>query len=542
MIVITAESLNGAPMEALSAAFDELGGTIGRAPTNQLVLPDPHRSVSRIHARIVYRNGDYAVLDLGSNPVLVNGEPLGNGREAPIREGDTLHVGDYVLRVSRGNKAAAADPFADLFGTPPQRASAAPSAPSAPSATAASAAPSARAAAAPAPSWPASPAAARPAPPPAASAIPDDWNPFAPVPSRAAPPSIPDEHTNPYIRDLPVASPAREQSLDSLFDLGPDGGRADPWPGNVPPARSSAPSSGTPTDDPLEALFGGPPPAAPTVPDHASELQTPWMAPPLAQPAPPPGAVLSWDAPPRAGQVVMPTGPQAGAPSARPGPPAAPTQMPPAAAPARPRQAAAATAAAPDALARAFAEGLGLPEMADVPLDEARMRLIGQLLAEATRGAVELLQARAAVKREMRAEVTMIVARENNPLKFSPAVEVALRHLLGAPARGFLPPADAMRDAFDDLRAHQLGVMAGMRSALEGVLERFDPAVLESQLVRRSSLADLIPASRKSRLWELFQQLYGQLSKEAADDFDELFGKAFRRAYEAHIDQLRRDS
>jgi FHA domain-containing protein len=136
----------------------------------------------------------------------------------------------------------------------------------------------------------------------------------------------------------------------------------------------------------------------------------------------------------------------------------------------------------------------------------------------------------------------MIVARENNPLKFSPAVEVALRHLLGAPARGFLPPADAMRDAFDDLRAHQLGVLAGMRSALEGVLERFDPAVLESQLVRRSSLADLIPASRKSRLWELFQQLYGQLSKEAADDFDELFGKAFRRAYEAHIDQLRRDS
>ena len=32
-----------------------------------------------------------------------------------------------------------------------------------------------------------------------------------------------------------------------------------------------------------------------------------------------------------------------------------------------------------------------------------------------------------------------------------------------------------MRDAFNDLRAHQLAVMAGMRSALDSVLLRFDP-------------------------------------------------------------------
>ena len=38
--------------------------------------------------------------------------------------------------------------------------------------------------------------------------------------------------------------------------------------------------------------------------------------------------------------------------------------------------------------------------------------------------------------------------------------------LRGVPTPGFRAPAKAMRDAFDDLRAHQLGVMAGMRAAL----------------------------------------------------------------------------
>jgi len=171
-------------------------------------------------------------------------------------------------------------------------------------------------------------------------------------------------------------------------------------------------------------------------------------------------------------------------------------------------------------------------------LTPALMLLTGQLLRESLRGAVELLVARAALKREMRAEMTMIVARENNPLKFSPSVEVALQHLLSPPSPGFMAPAPAVRDAFNDLRAHQLGVMAGMKSALEGVLHRFDPQQLEAKLVHRSAISSLIPATRKARLWESFQQLFDQLSGEAQDDFNELFGKAFLQAYELQLDRL----
>jgi FHA domain-containing protein len=158
---------------------------------------------------------------------------------------------------------------------------------------------------------------------------------------------------------------------------------------------------------------------------------------------------------------------------------------------------------------------------------------------ESAKGTVELLVARAALKREVRAEATMIVARENNPLKFSPTAEAALKHLLAPPTRGFMAAAPAMRDAYDDLRAHQFGFIAGMRAALEGVLQRFDPAVLEARLTQRSVLESLLPGSRKARMWEVFVEHYAQISNDASDDFHTLFGKAFLKAYEEHIDQLK---
>ena len=193
------------------------------------------------------------------------------------------------------------------------------------------------------------------------------------------------------------------------------------------------------------------------------------------------------------------------------------------------------------ALVAALRRGLAVEGLPPTPLTPELLELVGRLLHEAARGTVELLVARAALKREVRAEVTMIVARENNPLKFSPSVDVAMAHLLGPTARGFMPPALAMRDAYDDLRAHQFGFLAGMRAALEGVLQRFEPAALEAKLTQKSVLDSLLPSTRKARMWDLFTELYGQISADASDDFHALFGKAFLKAYQQHIDELSRD-
>ena len=80
-----------------------------------------------------------------------------------------------------------------------------------------------------------------------------------------------------------------------------------------------------------------------------------------------------------------------------------------------------------------------------------------------------------------------------------------------------------------------------MRAALEGIFSRFDPAALESRLAQRSVVDSLLPAKRKARMWELFNEMYKQLAAEASDDFHELFGKAFLEAYEQQIEQLSRE-
>ena len=537
MIVLTVLSYNGAPAEGLSAAFDELGGTIGRADNNQLVLPDPERTISRVHARVVFRTSGYTIVDNGSNPISVNGTPLGTGREHPLKPADQVQIGGYVLQASEGAAAGAADdPFADLFGDAPVGLAVPPPAPASTRSIMKSW-PTTPPPPAPAAAWPA------PAPAMAPGQIPDDWDPFAAdaAPPLAAPPA-PRAAAGAGLIDLPM-NPVGGDSLDDLFGLGGAPLSGDPLGAAPQQALLMQPNTAGHAD-PLQSLGRPATIAAETLGDFGSELNTPMLLsppPPPAQPARAPaapasvlpaGAVFSWDEPSRDGRVVTVPGVRRADEAPAP-PPAAPAPAPRPMAPA-PR----APAAGDDALLAALLDGLATPGLRIEGLTPELMLLVGQLLRESMRGAVELLVARAALKREMRAEMTMIVARENNPLKFSPSVEVALQHLLGTPSPGFMAPAPAVRDAFDDLRAHQLGVMAGMKAALDGVLQRFDPQQLEGKLTKKSAISSLLPSSRKARLWELFQELFGQISSEAQDDFDELFGKAFLRAYQAQLDRL----
>jgi FHA domain-containing protein len=193
-------------------------------------------------------------------------------------------------------------------------------------------------------------------------------------------------------------------------------------------------------------------------------------------------------------------------------------------------------------LLRAFLHGAGVPDVAvSAGLTPEFMDMLGQLLRESTQGMLDLLLARTLTKREVRAELTMIAPKENNPLKFSPTVEVALAHLLAPHGRGFMPPLQAMKDAHDDLRSHQFGFMAGMRAALAGVLERFDPRQLEGRLTQKTVLDALLPINRKAKLWDLFAERYKDISHEAEEDFNVLFGKEFLRAYEAQVAKLEQD-
>jgi len=67
--------------------------TIGRSPTNQLVLDDP--LVSRVHAQLRAIDGVFAIIDLDSTcGTLVNGEAVS---QATLRAGDAIILGNTTL-------------------------------------------------------------------------------------------------------------------------------------------------------------------------------------------------------------------------------------------------------------------------------------------------------------------------------------------------------------------------------------------------------------------------------------------------------------
>lgn len=194
-----------------------------------------------------------------------------------------------------------------------------------------------------------------------------------------------------------------------------------------------------------------------------------------------------------------------------------------------------------DELTRAFLAGANMqPSALPQGLTPEIMAVVGSVLHAATTGAIGMLAIRANIKREVQANVTIISSEANNPLKFLPDAETVLQQLLGKKIPGFMGPDEAMKDAFNDLRAHEAGVIAGTRAALGEVLNKFDPAVLGERLVGGSLLERALPAVRKTKLWDLYLERYAHIRREAEDDFQSIFGRAFVEAYERETARMRR--
>ena len=274
----------------------------------------------------------------------------------------------------------------------------------------------------------------------------------------------------------------------------------------------------------------------PTVPDHVPCEQHDFRP-------PTPVAVPVVEAPPVSGSVIPEDwdlfgdapAPLVSAPP--PPPPSAPIIPPP---PVVEPMLPVADSQQPDLL-QAFLRGAGLDQLRlDNAQAEAQMESIGRSYRLMVEGLIDVLRARASLKGEFRMQQTMIQPAENNPLKFAPNAEEALLLLLRHGNQAFMAPDLAVRDSFDDLRAHQLAVMAGVEAAIKHLLTRFEPAQLEERMGKPGGLSSIFNGSRQAQYWQQFTELYSNISREAQEDFQDLFGREFSRAYEEHSARQRR--
>jgi predicted component of type VI protein secretion system len=251
------------------------------------------------------------------------------------------------------------------------------------------------------------------------------------------------------------------------------------------------------------------------------------------------------------GGAVAPAPPQAGVLEERTYVGAEPTYMgaalkPPAPTPPpeKPPAAAAKPAAAPvsmNAALRVLLEGAGMPHKELSAAESERLlRDCGAVLRAAIDGLMLLVTARAEMRKAFEAhDRTMVAARDNNPLKLMADAHEAMQFLLdpGERTDGFLDPIRSIGDACEDLRAHELALIAGMRGAILGALRRLDPQELEKLFEK--SAGGFALGGRKAKYWDAFIAHQQQLSQEAQADFDKVFGRDFVSAYQAQLRRLK---
>jgi len=532
--------------------FDEQGGTLGRGADNAWILDDPERFLSSCHCRLSSEGGQFYITDLSTNGTFFNGSvnPMGKGVKLPINDGNVFVLGDYEFSVSINSamQGAYSDPFASSA--------------------------------------------------PSMGQIPDD-DLFSPASSNdgfgqgdSSPFgggvvsssdsdslfSTTTEETDPLAALDKAQGGAQSSSqdisggFDNLSSAGsnpfqaspvsdPFGGpthsdQADPlaqqvsWPNSI-----SEHSGGGIPDDWDDDLMSSSSPAPQTPSPNSAPVQ-PSM--PLTQPpvVPKPAQQASAPAPHVATKPIEPPiEPQI----------EKPVQQQPVG------QMDSQTTAAMLAQIKANkkiqaeleilkeqmkAQQRGGQPQAEVSVDTTLIeamglqnknlvdaeiiqinQLVGEVVREMISGMMQVLGSRSTIKNEFRMNVTTIQPVENNPLKFSANVDDALENMFIKQGNAYKKPVAAVKESFDGIAEHQVAILAGIRAAFKGVIERFDPVLLERRFVKQKK-SGIIPASQKAKNWELYLEYYDELAGDIDNSFQFLFGDEFVQAYEDQLQKL----
>jgi predicted component of type VI protein secretion system len=198
-----------------------------------------------------------------------------------------------------------------------------------------------------------------------------------------------------------------------------------------------------------------------------------------------------------------------------------------------------------DALAPAddlspFFAGLGVAGAGGKPLTRGELETLGRLTRIALQGLLQVAQASAATRQQVRVEDrTMAERRELNPLRLEAPVETKLAYLFGgqAAAAGLLPPDRAVAQVVGELAAHQEAVAQALHEALLDVLAEFDPAAIKARLLGGGARL-----FESARAWEAFVREYAERHAQREDWVRQSLERHFARAYARALLRVKRDT
>lgn len=525
-IVISITKLPDGAVDTKSThTFAQQGGTIGRSPDNDWILEDPEKYISSQHSQITCENGQYYITDLSTNGTFSNGaaEPIGKGNTVKLNDGDKFALGDYEFLTSNWLQEEQQIPNSND-------------------------------------------------------------GPFAesaPIPSSLAP--------SPIMEDIPqqdyfasartdsssvdgFASPftAHVDGTDSLFS--PEPMETDPLAAldsarSIPSISSSSPfdsnvfpaTSQTDQADPMQQSVSWPNSTIESggIPENWDLNSTPVTAPApvqlnkanfmsdeiafdtysgnnlaennksqkkkvslekankkiLAE-----IEILKKQAQKQALQQQIEKN----------------TQQPNSVAQNQKHSSPRAVTTNDQSLIDAL--GLSDNDLSDQKVVEIN-QIVGELVRETITGMMQVLSSRSTIKNEFRMNVTTIQPVENNPLKFSANINDAMQNMFVKEGNAYKKPVEAIKEGFEGIAEHQIAILAGIRTAFKGVIDRFDPVALEKRF-EQFNKPGIIPGMNKTKNWDSYRSYYKELVDDMDNSFQHLFGYEFVQAYEEQLQKL----
>lgn len=423
---------------------------IGRDQHLDWTLPDPTRFISGKHCEIRYKDGAYWLHDVSTNGTFVNGADQRMRGPHQLRSGDRFIVGHYIVAV----RFDAVDSLDGGFSTD---------------------------------------APAKP--------YPELWSDERDIAPPIDPKELkiretsrqPDEFLE-WAASVPSVDPLTSGSRPQIP---PD---PDIWgdikAGPVPaPDVAQRPQNGAEGAEPQSAWHGSSEASRPQTTQDAW-ASAPALHPSIAQPAVPPSAL-----PPSPSQSAEPA-PSSPFFDAGPVPSAAASPR----APAKAGADVSANRSGETDVFRKLAEAAGLPAtfFQEQTEDEIAAQL-GAILKITVEGLMQLLQARNQAKQITRSSRhTTIQAVENNPLKFSPTAQDALRIMFGPKTRSYLDAQAAFAQSFEDLKSHQLKTYVALQHSITRLLDGLDPASITKEAEAAKGMASLL-SSQKAKMWDIYR-------------------------------------
>ena len=524
-IVISITKLPDGAVDTKSThTFAQQGGTIGRSPDNDWILEDPEKFISSQHSQITCENGQYYITDLSTNGTFSNGapEPIGKGNTVKLNDGDMFALGDYEFLTSNWQQEEQQipnnndGPFAESISVPP---------------------------------------------PHAASPIMEDIPQQDYFASARTDSSNVDGFASPFTGHV--------DGTDSLFSPEPmetdplaalDSARSIPSMSNSSPFDSNIFPDTSQVDqaDPMQQSVSWPDSTIESggIPENWDLTSTPNTAPaPVPAPAPLNKAnfmtdeiayetstensrshkkkaslekanekilaeieILKKQAQKQALQQQIEKN----------------TQRPNSAPQNKKHSSARAVTTNDQSLIDAL--GLSDNDLSDQKVVEIN-QIVGELVRETITGMMQVLSSRSTIKNEFRMNVTTIQPVENNPLKFSANINDAMQNMFVKEGNAYKKPVEAIKEGFEGIAEHQVAILAGIRTAFKGVIDRFDPVALEKRF-EQFNKPGIIPGISKAKNWESYRSYYKDLVDDMDNSFQHLFGYEFVQAYEEQLQKL----